>query len=112
MIAHEVRLGWTNDVAQSIAQPDAAKEATSRIATDFLAFFAYMRDSKLRPVLGKDVASARPQLAESWRSKRSKRALQLNLEAAEDLSKIIMKGKAGDTPSTIATAASFADGLP
>jgi predicted lipoprotein len=112
MIAHEVRLGWTNDLAESIAQPDTAKEATSRIATDFLTFFAYMRDSKLRPALGKDVASARPQLAESWRSKRSKRALQLNLEAAEDVSKIIMKGKEGDTPSTIATAESFADGLP
>lgn len=112
MIAHEVRLGWTNDVVESIANPDMAKEATSRIATDFLAFFAYMRDSKLRPVLGKDVASARPLLAESWRSRRSKRALQLNLEAIEDVSKIIMTGKEGNTPATIATAASFADGLP
>ncbi len=112
MIAHEVRLGWTGDIVEAIAKPDAAKEATSRIATDFLAFFAYMRDSKLRQPLGKDVASARPQLAESWRSKRSKRALQLNLEAAEDVSKIIMKGKEGDTPATIATAASLADGLP
>lgn len=112
MIAHEVRLGWTNDVVEAIARPDTAKEATSRIATDFLAFFAYMRDSKLRQVLGKDVAEARPQLAESWRSKRSKRALQLNLEAAEDVSKIIMQGREGDTPATIATAASFAEGLP
>ena len=112
MIAHEVRLGWTKDVVESIAKPDNAKEATSRIATDFLAFFAYMRDAKLRAVVGKDVAQARPLLAESWRSKRSKRALQLNLEAALDVSKVIMKGKEGDTPSTIATALSFAAGLP
>src|SRR5262249_21686291 len=78
MIAHDVRLGWSNDVAPALADSDTAKEATSRIATDLLASFAFMRDSKLRPVLGKDAASARPMLAEGWRSKRSKRALTLN----------------------------------
>ena len=41
MIAHEVRLGWTSDIVEAIAKPDKAKEATSRIATDFLAFFAF-----------------------------------------------------------------------
>src|SRR5262245_25022026 len=80
IIAHDVRLGWSNDIVEAIANPDTAKEATSRIATNFLSSFAYMRDSKLRPVLGKDAASARPMLAEGWRSKRSKRALTLNLE--------------------------------
>jgi predicted lipoprotein len=112
MIAHDVRLGWTNDVVEAIANPDTAREATSRIATDFLASFAYMRDSKLRPVLGKDVAGARPALAEGWRSKRSKRALTLNLETVLDVAKLIMAGKGGDTPTTIATAASLAEGLP
>jgi predicted lipoprotein len=111
-IAHDVRLGWSNDVAQALANPDTAKEATSRIATDFLASFAFMRDSKLRPVLGKDAASARPMLAEGWRSKRSKRALTLNLETALDVAKIIMEGKEGDTPTTVATALSFAEALP
>ncbi|WP_162913998.1 imelysin family protein [Taklimakanibacter lacteus] len=111
-IAHDVRLGWTNDVAESIASPDAAQEATSRIATDFLAIFAYMRDSKLRAVLGKTPAEARPQLAEGWRSKRSKRALELNLETALDVAKIIMKDKEGNTPLTISTALSFAEALP
>jgi uncharacterized protein len=111
-IAHDVRLGWANDVVEAIANPDKAKEATSRIATDFLASFAFMRDSKLRPVLGKDVAEARPQLAEGWRSKRSRRALELNLETILDVSKIIMKGKEGDTSMTIATALSFAEALP
>ncbi len=112
MIAHDVRLGWTNDVTEAIADPATAKEATSRIATDFLAAFAYMRDTKLRPVLGKDVSEARPQLAEGWRSKRSKRALQLNLESALDVAKIIMKGKEGDTPLTITTALNFVEALP
>lgn len=112
MIAHDVRLGWTNDVIEAIANPDTAKEATSRIATDFLASFAYMRDSKLRPVLGKDVAEARPALAEGWRSKRSRRALTLNLETVLDVAKLIMADKEGSTPQTIATALSFAEGLP
>jgi predicted lipoprotein len=112
VIAHDVRLGWSNDVVEGIANPDRAKEATSRIATDFLASFAYMRDSKLRPVLGKDVAQARPALAEGWRSKRSRRALTLNLETILDVAKLIMAGKDGDTPRTITTALSFAEGLP
>lgn len=112
VIAHDVRLGWSNDVVEEIANPDRAKEATSRIATDFLASFAYLRDSKLRPGLGKDVAQARPALAEGWRSKRSRRALTLNLETILDVAKLIMAGKEGDTPQTIATALSFAEGLP
>jgi predicted lipoprotein len=66
----------------------------------------------LRAVLGKDPASARPMLAEGWRSKRSKRALTLNLETALDVAKIIMQGKPGDTPTTVSTALSFAGGLP
>src|SRR5262245_46741321 len=112
MIAHDVRLGWTNDIVEAIANPDRAKEATSRIATDFLSAFAYMRDSKLRPMLGKDAATARPALAEGWRSKRSKRALVLNLETALDVVKLIEAGKEGDTPATISTALSFAEALP
>lgn len=112
IIAHDVRLGWTNDVVEAIANPDTAKEATSRIATDFLASFAYMRDTKLRAALGKDAAQARPALAEGWRSQRSKRALTLNLETLRDVAKLIMKGKEGDTLSTIATALSFTDALP
>lgn len=112
MIAHDVRLGWTNEVVGELADPATAKEATSRIATDFLASFAYIRDAKLRAVLGRDVGSARPQLAESWRSGRSKRALTLNLEALLDVAKIVMKNKDGDTPGMIATAQGFAENLP
>lgn len=112
MIAHDVRLGWTSELEEQLADQAVAKEATQRIATDFLASFAYMRDAKLRAMLGKDAASARPQLAEGWRSARSKRALTLNLEALLDVSKIIMAEKEGDTTSTIATAVSFADNLP
>jgi predicted lipoprotein len=112
IIAHDVRLAWTNDVVEAIANPDKAKEATSRIATDLLASFAYMRDAKLRPVLGKDAAAARPALAEGWRSKRSKRALKLNLETVFDVTKIIMAGKEGDTQASVATALNFAEALP
>jgi predicted lipoprotein len=112
MIARDVRLAWSNDVVEAIANPDTAKEATSRIATDFLSTFAYMRDSKLRPLLGKDAASARPALAEGWRSKRSKRALTLNLETALGVAKMIMAGKEGSTPQTITTALGLAEALP
>lgn len=112
MVAHDVRLGWTNEVAEQLTDPAVAKEATQRIATDFLASFAYIRDAKLRAVLGRDAGSARPLLAEGWRSGRSKRALTLNLEALVDVSKIILADKEGDTTSTIATAASFAENLP
>jgi predicted lipoprotein len=111
-IAHEVRAAWSNDVTEKIEDPEDAKQATSRIATDFLSAFATMRDDKLRPVLGKDVLTARPLLAERWRSRRSKRALTLNLETALDVSKIVMEGKKGSTPSTINTALSFAEALP
>jgi predicted lipoprotein len=51
-------------------------------------------------------------LAETWRSKRSKRTLILSLETTLDVAKIIMEGKEGDTPSTITTALSFAEALP
>jgi uncharacterized protein len=112
IIAHDVRLAWINEMVGQLADPATAKEATSRIATDFLASFAYIRDSKLRPVLGREIGSARPQLAESWRSGRSKRALVLNLEALLDVAKLIMKGKDGYTPEAIATAARIADELP
>jgi predicted lipoprotein len=112
MIARDVRLGWSNDVVEAIANPDTAKEATSRIATDFLSTFAYMRDAKLRPMLAKDAAAARPALAEGWRSKRSKRALILNLETALGMAKIIMAGKEGATPAAITTALGFAEALP
>ena len=112
MISHEVRLGWTNEVVEAIDAAETGKEATSRIATDFLASFALMRDTKLRPVLGKDPASARPALAEGWRSKRSKRALTLNLETVLDVAKLIVAGKEGDTPGTITTALGFAEALP
>lgn len=111
-IAHDVRLGWSKELVEDLAKPETAKEATSRIATDFLASFAYIRDAKLRAPLGRDIAASRPQLAESWRSGRSKRALTLNLGALLDVSKIIMADKPGDTPAMIATALSFAENLP
>jgi predicted lipoprotein len=63
-------------------------------------------------MLGKDAGSARPTLAEGWRSKRSKRALTLNLESALDIAKLVMAGKEGDTPATVTTALGFAEALP
>jgi predicted lipoprotein len=63
-------------------------------------------------VLGKDAAEARPALAEGWRSKRSKRALTLNIETVLDVVKIIVAGKESDTQATVTTALNFAEGLP
>lgn len=47
--------------------------------------FQVIGDLKLLRPLGKDVASARPRLAENWRSARSGRNIRINIEALADL---------------------------
>jgi len=57
------------------------KEATADFVKGMHTTLQLMTDMKLDRVLGKSIAAARPRLAESWRSERSLRNLDLNLEA-------------------------------
>ncbi len=60
-------------------------EATRLLLTDLVTLFQFVDDNKLLNVLGKDAASAKPRMAEAWRSKRSARDIQLNLAAAREM---------------------------
>ena len=70
--------GWNNLFA-------GGAEASSLLLTDLVTAFGMMHDVKLLAVLGDSIANARPRMAESWRSNRSKRSLGLNLEAARSM---------------------------
>ena len=59
-------------------------------------------EAKLGAVLGKNPDEARPLLAESRRSGRSSRAIRLNLEAAEALSRAALAGDGDALASVLA----------
>lgn len=105
-IGHEIEAGWPAIIAQ-FGYDDSDTEMKTRLATDYIAEFVFMRDSKLRPVFGKDPSLAQPHLAEGWRSKRTKQALLINLDAAKAMAEIILKGFDAYTPSMIDTAKSL-----
>jgi hypothetical protein len=96
LIAHDVLRDWTapNGVRAAIAAnkgwnnlfADGA-EAAHLLLTDLVTAFKTMHDVKLLPVLGTTPESAKPKLAEAWRSGRSARDLKLNLMAAHDMAK-------------------------
>jgi predicted lipoprotein len=109
-MGHEIEAGWPALAAQ-FDDEEFAKEAKTRLATDFIAHFEFIRDAKLRPIFGKEPALARPQLAEGWRSKRTKQALIINLDAAKAMAAIILQGFDAYTPSMIDTAKSLAEEL-
>jgi uncharacterized protein len=54
-------------------------EAARLLMTDLVGGFTAMNDRKLLAVMGVAAASAKPRLAEAWRSKRSARNLALNI---------------------------------
>jgi hypothetical protein len=72
--------GWKNLFAD-------APEAARLLLTDLVTGFKLMHDVKLLPVLGANAESAKPKLAESWRSGRPSRDLKLNLAAAQAMEK-------------------------
>lgn len=109
-MAHEIEAGWPTLVAQ-FGNEEFAKEAKTRLATDYISHFEFLRDAKLRPVFGKDPSLARPQLAEGWRSKRTKQALLVNLSSARAMAEIILRGYDAYTPSMIGTARSLTEEL-
>jgi uncharacterized protein len=109
-IGHEIEAGWPAIVAQ-FGNEEFATEVKTRLATDYIAHFVFIRDAKLRAVFGKEPALARPLLAEGWRSKRTKQALLINLDSAKAMATIILQGFDAYTPSMIDTARSLTEEL-
>jgi predicted lipoprotein len=73
--------GWKNLFA------DGA-EAARLLLTDLVAGFKLMHDVKLMPVLGANLAAAKPKSAEAWRSGRTQRDLMLNLVSAQAMANV------------------------
>jgi predicted lipoprotein len=116
-IAAEVLRRWAMEdgVARTLLSAQPANEAVRRLGTDLLTAFQSIRDQKLLPVLGKEAATAKPRLAEGWRSGRTKQALLLNLQSIEELTQIILDRAPDDERSaalTIRAARRIAENLP
>jgi predicted lipoprotein len=74
--------------AKSILEPGPAnphfgddREATAAFLDGFMTLLQVIADQKLLRPLGEDAGSAKPKLAESWRSGRSLRNIELNLRS-------------------------------
>lgn len=65
-------------------------DAATRLATDYSTLFEIIDDQKLGAVMGKDIDDVHPTLAEDWRSRRSMRAITVNLEAADAMAHLLM----------------------
>ena len=94
-IAREVQAGWAggdNAIAQRLTAPEVASGLKAALATDLLGAYVLLKDKKLDPAMGKDSADTRPRMAEGWRSGRSLRAIQLNLQATGAILKILADG--------------------
>ncbi len=116
IMAGQIVAGWRDgpdSVLKKLDAPDYAQEATVRIATDLLALFQLIRDSKIEAPLGKSIESAKPRLAEGWRSGRSIRAIAVNLETLRDAVDIIFAGSTDEisSPSVLKSAVKIADSL-
>jgi hypothetical protein len=77
------------EVIRSAEQGNDYFESSDEVATDFLNnLYTQLQaivDQKLRRPLGDSAARAAPQRAESWRSRRSLRNIEINLEALQDM---------------------------
>ncbi|HEX6092053.1 MAG TPA: imelysin family protein, partial [Dongiaceae bacterium] len=94
-IAREVEAGWVdgdNAIAKRLAAPEVAFGLKAALATDLLGAYVLLKDKKLDPAMGKDSADTRPRMAEGWRSRRSLRAMQLNLQATGAILTILAGG--------------------
>jgi uncharacterized protein len=83
---------WRQKTLPMLEQTDEARarEAVTRLVTDLLTALEMVEDFKLMAPLGQSTDAARPTMAEMWRSKRSMRAIRLNLEAAHALSQALL----------------------
>ncbi len=100
VIAHDVSQAWTtrDSVRAAIAANKSwrgmfadANEATRLLLTDLVTLFQLVDDNKLLNVLGKDAVSAKPKMAEAWRSGRSARDIQHNLRAARAMADLFAR---------------------
>lgn len=117
-LADEVRDGWADPrsgLASQLFYAPLADEVVRRLATDLVSAFEVMRDVKLLPVLGHEIARASPRLAEAWRSGRSSRALELNLKTALAMTEIMLEGQSEEGTTgiyNVRQALRIAEGLP
>lgn len=100
-IANEVLTDWTVEggVRDMIAMGSGwnnlfadGEEVARLLLTDLVGAFRLMHDVKLLPLLGEDVAFARPLMAEARRSVRAKRNLELNLSASRAMNDVFAQG--------------------
>jgi hypothetical protein len=116
IIAGHILAGWRDgpdSVVKKLDDPAYAQEATARIATDLLGLFQLIRDVKIEAPLGKTIESAKPRLAEGWRSNRSIRAIAINLATVRDAANIIFANDTGEisSPIVLKSAVKIADSL-
>ncbi|MGH6960410.1 MAG: imelysin family protein [Dongiaceae bacterium] len=91
-IAGQIVEGWTAAVGAMAAGPARSgseyglpaspKETAQQMFTDLLTLFQLVGDLKLALPLGPSLDKPKPKLAENWRSGRSLRNVELNLESA------------------------------
>jgi uncharacterized protein len=89
---------WRQKTLPALEQADEgrAREAVTRFVTDLLTGLEMVEDFKLVAPLGATIDASRPMLAEMWRSKRSTRAIRLNLEATAALAKALLGSDPAD----------------
>ena len=125
VIAHDVAKEWKapDGVRAALAANKSwrglfadANEATRLLLTDLVTLFTLIDDNKLLNVIGKDAASAKPRLAEAWRSKRSADDIQLNLMAARAMTDLfsldLKRADRAKLDKALATAIRAAKALP
>jgi len=91
-IAGQIVEGWSAAIAALQAGParpgadyglpPSPKETAQQLFTDLLTLFQLVGDLKLALPLGQSLDNPKPKLAESWRSGRSLRNVELNLASA------------------------------
>ncbi|MFO0990462.1 MAG: imelysin family protein [Hyphomicrobiales bacterium] len=116
IIAAQILAGWrdgADSALKKLDDPAYGQEATARIATDLLGLFQLIRDTKIEAPLGKSIESAKPRLAEGWRSGRSIRAIAVNLATLRDAVDIIFADSTDEisSPSVLKSAVKIADSL-
>jgi predicted lipoprotein len=116
LMAGQILVRWRDgpdSVLRKLDDPVYAQEATARIATDLLGLFQLIRDTKLEAPLGKTIETAKPRLAEGWRSGRSIRAIAINLATLRDAADIIFAKSSDEiaSPSVLKSAVKIADSL-
>lgn len=115
-MAGQILAGWREGPDSVLKKLDGqayGEEATARIATDLLGLFQLIRDTKIEAPLGKSIESAKPHLAEGWRSGRSIRAIAINLATLREAADIIFANSTDEisSPSVLKSAVKIADSL-